>query len=429
MTAPTSESLRRTAEAVLDDNWIGASTKPSARLYPHQWSWDSAFIAIGNAACGRTDRAVRELDTLFRAQWSNGMVPHMVFDLTATDYHPSPEVWGTAGIDAMPAGVVTSGMIQPAVHALAVRRVADALDRDERRDFLERMVPRLAAWHGFLHRHRRVDGLIEIHHPWESGMDNSPLWDAALGAVDLATLPVPEYRRVDTDHAPSDERPTTDHYDRYMAILEQLRLADYQAEDPRMLPFRVADVLTNTAVAAADLHLATMQTELGSDPSSAHQRATALTEAMCDQMWDDDLGLFVDLDRCAGQPIPVRAAAGLLPLELPLPMSIVNRLLQTAHDHVVDGPHGPVVPSVAADDPSFEARRYWRGPVWANITWLLLEALRMRHADKLHGELRGGLLRMVDRAGCHEYFDPLTGDALGADRFSWTAALCLTLLD
>lgn len=260
-------------------------------------------------------------------------------------------------------------------------------------------------------------------------MDNSPLWDAALGAVDLATLPVPEYRRVDTDHAPSDERPTTDHYDRYMAILEQLRLADYQAEDPRMLPFRVADVLTNTAVAAADLHLATMQTELGSDPSSAHQRATALTEAMCDQMWDDDLGLFVDLDRCAGQPIPVRAAAGLLPLELPLPMSIVNRLLQTAHDHVVDGPHGPVVPSVAADDPSFEARRYWRGPVWANITWLLLEALRMRHADKLHGELRGGLLRMVDRAGCHEYFDPLTGDALGADRFSWTAALCLTLLD
>ena len=35
------------ARSVLDENWLGSSTLPSRTLYPHQWSWDSAFIAIG----------------------------------------------------------------------------------------------------------------------------------------------------------------------------------------------------------------------------------------------------------------------------------------------------------------------------------------------------------------------------------------------
>ncbi|MBA3235064.1 MAG: hypothetical protein H0T59_03590, partial [Chloroflexi bacterium] len=63
------------ATAVLDANWIGASTVPSRSLYPHQWSWDSAFIAVGRSWSDEV-RARQELKTLFDAQWSNGMVPH-----------------------------------------------------------------------------------------------------------------------------------------------------------------------------------------------------------------------------------------------------------------------------------------------------------------------------------------------------------------
>ena len=37
------------AKKILADNWTGAYTKPSPRLYPHQWNWDSGFIAIGYA--------------------------------------------------------------------------------------------------------------------------------------------------------------------------------------------------------------------------------------------------------------------------------------------------------------------------------------------------------------------------------------------
>jgi glucosylglycerate hydrolase len=40
-------TLRDQAAAVLHANEQGTWTKAAPRLYPHQWSWDSAFIAIG----------------------------------------------------------------------------------------------------------------------------------------------------------------------------------------------------------------------------------------------------------------------------------------------------------------------------------------------------------------------------------------------
>src|SRR3712207_6135693 len=41
------DMLVHQARAVLDFNWTGEYTMPGPRLYPHQWSWDSALIAIG----------------------------------------------------------------------------------------------------------------------------------------------------------------------------------------------------------------------------------------------------------------------------------------------------------------------------------------------------------------------------------------------
>ncbi len=70
--------------AVLEANWTGTSTVPSRTLYPHQWSWDSAFIAIGRSRYDQ-ERAERELLSLFAAQWSNGMLPHIVFSPDVSD--------------------------------------------------------------------------------------------------------------------------------------------------------------------------------------------------------------------------------------------------------------------------------------------------------------------------------------------------------
>jgi hypothetical protein len=80
MTQQMSEDmLVRQARAVLDFNWTGEYTMPGPRLYPHQWSWDSAFIAIGYSRYDQ-ERATRELGHLFEAQWKNGLLPQLVFN-------------------------------------------------------------------------------------------------------------------------------------------------------------------------------------------------------------------------------------------------------------------------------------------------------------------------------------------------------------
>ena len=73
------DMLVRQARAVLDFNWTGEYTMPGPRLYPHQWSWDSAFIAIGYSHYDQ-ERATKELRHLFEAQWKNGLLPQLVFN-------------------------------------------------------------------------------------------------------------------------------------------------------------------------------------------------------------------------------------------------------------------------------------------------------------------------------------------------------------
>src|ERR671921_203182 len=76
-TNPTELALR--AEEVLRRNDMGEWTRAAPDLYPHQWSWDSGFIAIALAHLD-TARAARELTGLFAHQWKNGKVPHIVFN-------------------------------------------------------------------------------------------------------------------------------------------------------------------------------------------------------------------------------------------------------------------------------------------------------------------------------------------------------------
>ena len=76
------KSLVEKAKTILNNNWLGKSTKPAPDLYPHQWNWDSGFIAIGYSGYNQ-ERAQQELSTLFKAQWKNGMLPQIVFNSEA----------------------------------------------------------------------------------------------------------------------------------------------------------------------------------------------------------------------------------------------------------------------------------------------------------------------------------------------------------
>ncbi|MET7970145.1 hypothetical protein [Micromonospora sp. NPDC005305] len=426
--------LRRLALATLDANWEHDHTVPSRTLYPHQWSWDSAFIAVGLAHV-RPDRAWRELRSLFAAQWADGRVPHIVFNpaLRVGAYFPGPEFWDSGRAEGAPAAA-TSGIVQPPVHAPAAWLVHRRAPSEASVAALRWLYPRLVAQQRYLTGRRDVGGggLAAVVHPWESGLDNSPAWDAPLAAVPADEAVMRAYRRHDTAHADSAHRPTDLDYARYVTLVDAYRAGRYR--DDGLLgrhPFLVECPLVNAALGVSEQALARIATVVGADPGPHRDRAAGITQALVDRLYDPVTGTFRPRDVRADRLVPARTVLGLLPLILPdLPAHQVRAVLAEACSPRfglaarMDRP----LPTHDRTAPDFEPLRYWRGPSWVNTGWLVWRGLRAHHRPDLAAGLRESLLGLVDGAGCHEYFHPDTGAGLGSPAFSWTAALVLDAL-
>jgi GH15 family glucan-1,4-alpha-glucosidase len=63
------------------------------------------------------------------------------------------------------------------------------------------------------------------------------------------------------------------------------------------------------------------------------------------------------------------------------------------------------------------------------VNWLLVEGLRRAGAHDAAARLAERTLALVERSGFFEYFDPQTGEGLGAQSFAWTAALAIDLIE
>jgi glucosylglycerate hydrolase len=432
------------ATDVLRRNGLKSWTKPAPSLYPHQWSWDSAFIALGLAHVDNR-RATDELDTLFTGQWSTGKVPHIVFNPEAPpkSYFPDAERWNSSALsEDAPSGPRTSGLCQPPVHAIAVRRIwQTARGKDEERvararSFLSGNYRRLFAWHRYLATARDPEGsgLVTIYHPWESGTDNSPRWDAVLERISVGE--VPSYTRYDLKHVtdPS-HRPTDSEYDRFLWLLELLKRVRYdEADIYERHPFLVKDVLFSAILVAANEALLEI-----SEVVEAPQEDRALIEgwiergrAGLEEQWDPHLGLCLDQDVLAGEPLRVRTVAGFAPLIAGgLDRSRIRDLLNTLDSQTFAGDlrlRHPLPPSTSPEEPGFHPRSYWRGPVWPVANWLLWwSLLRAGESERAQG-IRRETLEELSEEGFAEYFEPFTGEALGSREQSWTAAVALDML-
>ena len=364
---------------------------------------------------------------MLAAQWRSGMVPHVHYDPAyLAEYFPGPDRWPGADLEVRRPGELTSGITNPPVLVLAACRLA-ASGGEEAASFAGRVLDPLSDWLRYLFRDRRLPGspLVAVVHPWETGWDNSPRWDL-LAAAGLT--PRHPYQRLDTRVVAEGERPSGRDYDGYIALAEiisggNFELAAYRARTP----FVVHDVLFDSLCHRAAAELNRLARTLGRAEPFAEGELADFARAFEELHWNERAGTYFDYDAQADRQIEVPSAAALAALA----GDLVPRARALA---ILDGylaRNGKLLPvcTYPIGAPGFDPDLYWRGPVWLNVNWLVIEGLRRVGLGERAESLARQTLAAFAPTGFAEYLNPVSGEGRGIASFSWSAALTLELLE
>ncbi len=426
------------AKAVLQANDRGTFTVPAEGLYPHQWLWDSCFIAIGLRHVD-VSRAQQELTSLLRGQWANGMLPNIIFS-SGSRRDRDVNIWRSWLSPNAPDSVFTSGITQPPMLAEAVVQVGKKLNKAERRTWYKTMYPALLAYHQWLYAERdpHAEGLVLQIHPWETGLDSTPPWIQELHdhqmplwirLIDKTRLDhLLTLMRRDTRLVAVDQRlPTTDAL-AFFSVLRRLRRKNYDIK--RILAhslFAIEDVTFNSIFIRANYHVKAIAKAIGKKLPDDLKERMQRTEDALDNLWDPYSNQFFSREFVSHRLLKAPSIGALLPLYSgSISDERAKKIVKLLEDEHQFGTNYPV-PSTPVNSPWFRPHRYWQGPTWVNMNWLIIDGLR-RYGFSDHADaLAETTLEMVANNGFGEYFSPIDGTPAGAANFSWTAALTIDL--
>jgi glycogen debranching enzyme len=232
-------------------------------------------------------------------------------------------------------------------------------------------------------------------------------------------------RRRDTDFVDAAERPSLEHYRRFLTLVRRGTAARWdQRELASHGRFRVLDAGFSAILARACVDLAELAGALGEPRIADESRAAGERVAAALRARAGADGLIRAVDAIADSPFDVTSAGSALALLTP---ALTDKQVAAARAVVL---HGGLasrygVRSLDAAHPERSPRNYWRGPAWANVTWLAALGLHLHGEEPAAVALREQMLDAIEGGGLREYFVPESGRGLGAHDFAWTAALCL----
>lgn len=412
--------LDKKARDILAKNDRGGFTIPTARLYPFQWNWDSAFIALGIATMDN-QRAWRELEMLVEGQADDGMIPSIIFRNDDDDYFPGHKVWQTKN-----GAINGTGISQPPVLASVVAQLAKAHGQDG----LKRakvLFPSIMKWHRWWHECRTPDGVDVVCtvHPWETGRDNCPDWK--IGLRNMHTDPDLEpYQRKDIVHANPEERPSQEEYDKYISIVKFGRETGW---DQKLLtnkgPFLMADPGIFFILLRADRDLLSLAQELGfEEDAQIIAQWVKAAETAANQFWNEEFGAFCAWDVRTGEFSHGFSNASALCFYADVGTA-EQREKTLSHMARIASQTKFGQSSWDPDAPLFESQRYWCGPLWCQMNYMIAKGLEEQGQDTLAEKMRDDLKNVIELSGFYECFDPLSGAGCIGHDFSWTAALWL----
>ncbi|MEM7275009.1 MAG: hypothetical protein AAF547_18145 [Actinomycetota bacterium] len=388
MTGTEGATLAAQVAAMLEAAWRPPGfCVPNHDVYPHQWLWDSCFHALVWSAVG-SDRGVTEVANVLATQAPDGFVPHMTYWLDP-DAHAA--FWGRSG---------ASTITQPPMfgHAIAelVRAgqsvAADTFDRAAR------------GLHHLADRPRTPAGLVPVYHPWETGCDDSARWDAWLDPAVGGAEVEPAARQASWRATKS-------------ALVGSLELGphghatgnpDFEVGSigfTALVAFNAAELATVTA--AHHDELAAIAAELGA----------AVTGRWDGTGWPDDGGPSGAGTRSSADAPTLDAMLALLVDPRPDGFAML-----TATDRF-GAPFGPR--GADRSTPTYDPDRYWRGPAWPQLSYLLMVAAARAGLDDEADRLAAALVAGATTSGFAEYWNPESGKGLGARPQSWAGVAVL----
>ena len=430
-------TLLEAAKQVLYNNQRDGFTVPRDQLYPFQWNWDSGFVSMGFSNFD-IDAALSEINSLLTGQWGNGMIPHIIFHSeNEKTYFPNWDFWQASVNKTAPQHPKTSGITQPPVLGFVLDII---LQRHHKVgavvDFARQAFPKIVQFHDFWYRYRDPDreGLVFIYHPWESGRDNSPIWDDTLDTIDLTSVSLPDYQRRDTSIADASERPTNRQYDQYVYLLELGKKHRY--DGPGIAgesPFLIQDSLINALLIRSNQGLINVGRQLGFDTGQLEEWQQQSIRQYNNKLWVDELNTYTGYDVRQNTHLPYWEIGGLTALFAGIPTVDRAQNMTRYLQRLVDNDF-MIVPSFDVEHELFDSKRYWRGPIWPQMNWMIYHGLKRYQYIELADTVKDNFLELVSRFGFHEYFEAqkhlvqTAHGGYGGNRFSWTASSVIDLI-
>lgn len=370
-------------------------TCPSPDSYPYQWLWDSCFHAVILTHFDVAS-AKKELLSLVSCQFENGCIPHIIY------WRESPVLKIDWGFEK------TSAITQPPIIAYSVLRI---FQRDNDREFLKAIYPALTRYYKYiLARDKERAHIVGLINPDESGEDNSPRFDVALG--------LPPKHTIEENNA------------KRFALIERNRQCGFKVNECMRNFFWVKDVPFNAHLIENLMCMVTLAKESGSEDDAQFfsTEANVIRDGMRTCMRED--GLFWSVYGKDNNHIKIKTWALFAPLIAgALSKSEARQLVEKHFNDSSSFKSTYPIPTTAMDEESFRPEEAtgtpvwlhpnWRGPVWMAPNWFVYRGLVRYGFEEEAKRIKEGSLELLRRSGFREYFHPMTGEGMGAHDFTW----------